>query len=161
MNSNFQAYGKGIEFDHMPAPFFLVGLLNAFNNRFQGAGDRFFQEISWKQCFLLNCIPIFRTAPTIRELGELVGCSHQNTKQLLEKLERAGFVALAQDGADRRKRRIYLTEKAQDFRRRYNEQSGAFMERLFSCLEEEELQDTIKTIAKLDARLKEMTEEGL
>lgn len=157
MNST-EIFENGVDFGDMPAPFFLLGLLNEFNNRFQAAGDSFFAEASWKQCFLLNCITFFKEPPTIKQLAELVGCSHQNTKQLLGKLEKNGFVSLEPDETDRRKQRVRLTEKAVMFREKYNQFSLDLVSALFSGVTEQELNTTIGTITKLDARLKEITE---
>ena len=50
-------------------------------------------------------------APTVSELGELLGVTQQAaSKQLLE-LERLGYVARVPDGADSRIRRAQLTER--------------------------------------------------
>lgn len=109
-------FGEGVNFEGIPDTFFLIGLLNKFNNRFQSYEDEIFNEMSWKQCFFLNCITFFSESPTIKQLGELVGCSHQNTKQILSKLARAGYVRLIQDTLDKRKQRVVLTDRTQAFR---------------------------------------------
>ena len=44
-------FGEGVNFEGIPDTFFLIGLLNEFNNRFQSYGDEIFNEMSWKQCF--------------------------------------------------------------------------------------------------------------
>ena len=109
-------FGEGVNFEGIPDTFFLIGLLNEFNNRFQSYGDEIFNEMSWKQCFFLYFITLFSESPTIKQLGELVGCSHQNTKQILSKLARAGYVRLIQDTLDKRKQRVVLTDRTQAFR---------------------------------------------
>lgn len=147
-------FGKNIDFGEMPPQFFLIGLLSEFNNRLQATADTFFEEISWKQCFLLNCITFFEEPPTIKELAELVGCSHQNTKRLLLKLEKMGFVNILQDDMDRRKQRIVITEKTKAYREKYNQPSIEFMAELFKDIDFEELETTIKVITQLDAKLK-------
>ena len=80
----------------MPAPF-LIGLLSAFENRFQAVADSFFKEITWKQFFAIICINLCRESPTINELSEVMGSSHQNVKQILLKLEKKGFVEMIVD----------------------------------------------------------------
>lgn len=157
MKYKFSEYNAmEIDFGDMENTFFLVGLLNQFMNRFQTAGDRFFCEISWKQCFLLICTGYFKNPPSISELSDLMGSSHQNIKQMLLKLERAGFVSLEPDEEDKRKQRIVLSEKTKEFTRRYDKASTEFMEQLFHGVDKEDLEITIKTILKLDEQLRKM-----
>ncbi|MCH1981983.1 MarR family transcriptional regulator [Ruminococcus sp. OA3] len=145
-----------VDFGEMDNSFFLIGLLNQFVNRFQVAGDRFFKDISWKQCFVLICIRFFENPPTLKELSELMGSSHQNIKQMLLKLERAGYIEFIPDESDKRKRRIVLTEKTHRFTEEHDAPSSAFMEQLFQNVERENLEITVKTIMKLDEQLKRM-----
>ncbi len=145
-----------LDFGDMDNRFFLIGLLNGFMNRFQTAGDTFFKEISWKQCFLLICIRYFKQPPTLKELSALMGSSHQNIKQMLLKLEKAGFVKLMPDESDKRKHRITLTEKTNEFNERNEEPSKKFMNQLFKDVDEQKLATTIETIIQLDSQLQKM-----
>lgn len=144
-----------VDFGNMDTRLFLVGYLNAFNNRFQAAGDSFLGSISWKQVFMLSCIGLFEQPPTIRELAEFIGCSHQNTKQLLLKLENGGFVVLAQDQEDRRKTRISLTERSGQLQIRNSELRGQYMTRLFQGITEQEITAAIALLQRLNRNLKE------
>ena len=144
-----------VNFGNIDTQLFLVGYLNAFNNRFQAAGDSFLGSISWKQVFLLTCIGLFEQPPTIRELAEFIGCSHQNTKQLLLKLENGGFVVLAQDKEDKRKIRISLTEKSRQLQIKNSELRGQYMTRLFQGISEQEVTAAIALLQRLDSNLKE------
>lgn len=47
---------RDFDFKGIDNPHFLVGLLNAMMNNFQTVGDTFFEEMSWKQCFVIICI---------------------------------------------------------------------------------------------------------
>ena len=86
-----------VSFGEMPPQAFMLGLLSAFDNRFQACGDKFFKEITWKQFFAIICINICKEHPTINELSEVMGSSHQNVKQILLKLESKEFVAMIPD----------------------------------------------------------------
>ena len=77
-----------IDLKDMDNAHFLIGLLNAMMNNFQTVGDTFFEEMSWKQCFVMICIGLFEEPPTLKELSELMGSSHQNVKKMVEKLYR-------------------------------------------------------------------------
>ena len=52
---------------------FLLGLLSAFDNRYQACADKFFQEITWKQFFAIICINLCEGAPTLNELSDIMG----------------------------------------------------------------------------------------
>ena len=144
-----------VNFENLDTRLFFVGYMNAFNNRFQAAGDSFLGSISWKQVFMLSCIGLFDQPPTIRELAEFIGCSHQNTKQLLLKLENSGFVVLAQDQADKRKIRILLTEKSRQLQSKNSKLRGQYMTRLFQGITEQEITAAIALLQRLDQNLKE------
>ena len=40
---------ENVKFGDMPPQSFLLGLLSAFDNRYQAAADAYFKEITWKQ----------------------------------------------------------------------------------------------------------------
>ena len=137
----------------MPAPF-LIGLLSAFENRFQAVADSFFEEITWKQFFAIICINLCRESPTINELSEVMGSSHQNVKQILLKLEKKGFVEMIADEKDRRKQRIVTTKKCEDFCQRNDQGSKIQMNKIFEGISQEQLITTIQTISHMERNLK-------
>ena len=137
----------------MPAPF-LIGLLSAFENRFQAVADSFFEEITWKQFFAIICINLCRESPTINELSEVMGSSHQNVKQILLKLEMKGFVEMIADEKDRRKQRIVTTKKCEDFCQRNDQGSKIQMNKIFEGISQEQLITTIQTISQMERNLK-------
>ena len=110
-----------MNFEGIEDAYFFVGQMTAFSNRFQTVADKFFEDISWKQCFALICIKMFEHAPTINELSAVLGSSHQNVKQLLLKLHKVGYIEFVQDDNDKRKQRIILTDKATEFDRSHAE----------------------------------------
>ena len=61
-----------VEFGQMPPQMFLIGLLSAFENRFQTVADSFFEEITWKQFFAIICINLCKEIPTINDLSEIM-----------------------------------------------------------------------------------------
>ena len=122
---------------------FLIGQLTAFSNRYQTVADKFFKDISWKQCFVLICIKMFEQAPTINELSEVLGSSRQNVKQLLIKLEKNGYIEFIKDETDKRKQRIIRTTKANEFDENHKEPSGVFMNKFFENIDQDKLKTTI------------------
>ncbi|MBR4915190.1 MAG: MarR family transcriptional regulator [Clostridiales bacterium] len=144
-----------LDFEGIPSSYYLLGLLSAFENRFQAMADSMMKEISWKQFFAIICINMCKEAPTIRELSEVLGSSHQNVKQILLKLESKGFVEFREDEGDKRKQRIVLTKKCQKFCEKNNEMSMQVMAKMFEGVSERDIKTTIKTITKIEKNLTE------
>lgn len=145
-----------LSFDGIEASFFLLGLLSAFDNRYQAKADSFFEDISWKQFFAIICINLCKEPPTIKELAEIMGSSHQNVKQILNKLEKKGYVQTLSDEADKRKQRIVLTEKTKAFCESHDEESQKMVQHMFDGIEPQEIAVTIKTIMQMEKNLEEL-----
>ena len=143
----------------MPPQPFLLGLLSAFDNRYQAAADAFFKEITWKQFFAIICINLCREAPTINELSDVMGSSHQNVKQILLRLEKKGFVSTIADAKDKRKQRIIVTDEARTFLEKNDnngQQSQYIIGRIFEGIDEKSLMNTIQTIMKMERNLSKL-----
>jgi len=149
---------ENIDFSETESSYFLLGLLSAFDNRFQAVADKFIGEISWKQFFAIICINLCKESPTLKELAEIMGSSHQNTKQILLKLEKKGFVAITPDPMDKRKQRISLTSQCLAFCAANDDKSTQAVNAMFSDIPEEQLLTTIQTIMQLEHNLKKLTE---
>lgn len=143
-----------VDFAGIELSYFLLGLLSAFDNRFQAVADSAMKEISWKQFFAIICINMCKSSPTVKELAEIMGSSHQNVKQILLKLEKKGFVRIAVDENDKRKQRIELTEYCRDFCSKNDEMSANIMKQMFEGISDEQLQMTIQTIIQMEDNLK-------
>lgn len=148
-----------VNFTGIESSYFLLGLLSAFENRFQAMADNTMKEISWKQFFSVICINLCKTPPTVKELAEIMGSSHQNVKQILLKLEKKGFVTLTVDENDKRKQRIELTDYCREFCEKNDEMSMALMKKMFEGVSEEQLQVTIQTIIQIEDNLKERRDD--
>ena len=144
-----------VDFTGVELSYFLIGLLSAFENRFQAVADSAMKEISWKQFFAIICISMCKDKPTVKELAEIVGSSHQNVKQILLKLEKKGFIHITVDEKDKRKQRIELTGYCREFCEKNDEMSANIMKKMFAGVSEEQLQMTIQTIIQIDDNLKE------
>jgi DNA-binding MarR family transcriptional regulator len=159
MNYDKEMKMDKVEFGDMPPQAFLLGLLSAFDNRFQAAADAFFKEITWKQFFAIICINLCKEAPTINELSDVMGSSHQNVKQILLKLEKKGFVTTVTDEKDKRKQRIIVTDEARRFLEENDnngQQSQYIIGQIFNGISDKNLQTTIQTIMKMERNLSEI-----
>lgn len=156
MNYNEAIDTGKVEFGQMPPQAFLLGLLSAFDNRFQASADNFMKEITWKQFFAIICIKLCKEAPTLNDLADVMGSSHQNVKQILLKLERKGFVSMTPDQKDRRKQRIVLTDKCREFCEKNDAPSQSIIGRIFEGIDEEQLRVTIETIMDMERNVSKL-----
>ena len=141
----------------MDGRYALFGLLFALQNRLQAVGDTFYEEITCKQFFLMACMNLFQgEAPTVQDLAQVMGSSHQNVKQILNKLEQKGFLKVEPDEADRRKLRISLTEYAAITGAKYRAKEEEFMTGLFDGVAEEEAKQAFLTLSKMEENLMKM-----
>ncbi len=138
----------------MPPQNGLFGLLFAFMNRLQAAGDAFYDEITCKQFFLLACMNLYPgEAPTANELAETMGCSRQNVKEILNGLCKKELVILEQDENDRRKQRIYLTQKRKKLAEKYQQKEMEFMKLLYDGISDDEIRCVYKIISRMEKNL--------
>ena len=156
MNYN-EAMDMGkVNFGQMPPQAFLLGLLSAFDNRYQAAADNFMKEITWKQFFAIICVKLCKEPPTLNDLADVMGSSHQNVKQILLKLERKGFVSMTPDRNDRRKQRIVLTDMCREFCEKNDAPSQDIIGRIFEGIDEEQLRVTIETIMTMERNVSKL-----
>ncbi len=147
---------EGMNFDGIESSFFLLGLISAFENRYQAKADAFFEDISWKQFFAIICINLCKESPTIKEIATIMGSSHQNVKQILNKLEKRGYVEIISDEKDKRKQRVILTEKTMKLCAERDMESKEVVGRIFSGVDEDEIKTVIKVLLKLEDNLKQI-----
>lgn len=139
---------QGLDIEHA-----LFGTFFAFSNRLQKVGDSFYDEITCKQFFLLICLSLFSEPPTINELSEVMGSSHQNVKSIADKLIEKGFIKVEKDIKDKRKQRIKATKKMLEFGKMYEQRETKFMDQFYDGIDEDDLKITYDTINRLEANL--------
>ncbi len=146
-------FGDKVKYEQFAPPFVLVALLNRFDNRYQSAADAFFKELSWKQMYFLNVITMFGEAPNMQDIANVMGCSHQNVNKLASKLLKEGYIISEQDENDRRKQRLFLSDKAKEFLSRNKTEAYKCVTDIFSVVSGDELETDISVMAKLTERL--------
>ena len=120
-----------VDFSEIPPNYYLLGLLSAFENRFQAMADNLMKEISWKQFFAVICINMCKEPPTLKELSDVLGSSHQNVKQM-----------------------IALTDKCKDFCEKNDDASALIMAKMFDGISDKDIRTTIKTIINIEKNLR-------
>lgn len=129
---------------------FIFGSLFSSANTLQVLMDRSLAEfgITSKQWFLSAVVMnFFDHPPTLKEVADMIGNSHQNVKQIALKLEEKGLLELWGDEKDGRVIRLHLTDKAHPFRDSLDQQREIFFSSLFQGLSNEELGAFRKSLA--------------
>jgi len=142
-------FGEKVSYENIAPPFVLVALMSRFLNRYQSAANAFFKEMSWQQMFFLIGVTLFKEAPSIKDMADFLGCTHQNANKLYAKLLQDGYIVSRQDGNDRRVQRIYLTDKARNFLADHQVGASESVKAIFSAVSDKEMEILIDAMAKL------------
>ena len=68
-------------------------------------------QLTIKQFLLIASIQSFEEPPSIKEVADMASTSHQNVKEIADRLEKRGFIKIEQDEKDKRILRLKTTEK--------------------------------------------------
>lgn len=131
---------------------FIFGSIFILANKLQVIGDQYFadNDMTTKQWLLTVMISQFNNQPpTLSEVAELMGSSHQNVKQIALKLEKKGFLCIEKDARDGRSIRLRMTEKSYSFWEKRVEQDNQYIVELFKNLDEAEINAMYTGITKL------------
>jgi MarR family transcriptional regulator, transcriptional regulator for hemolysin len=131
---------------------YLFGSLFLLANKLQVKGDQMLGDdgMTLRQWFLTVMILQFKEqAPTLGEVANLMGTSHQNVKQLAKKLEEKQFLTFKKDAQDGRILRLQLTELSREYWSHREGDGDRFIEKLFQNVSDEEIRTTVSTFNKL------------
>ncbi|MDL2301662.1 MarR family transcriptional regulator [Lachnospiraceae bacterium OttesenSCG-928-D06] len=147
-------------FDNVDSRHALFELFFVFQNSLQAAGDAFFDDVTCKQFFLLLCLRRFGDElPTVNQLAERMGSSHQNVKQMLNKLEQGGYIKLCKDKDDRRKLRIVPAKRLKQLQVKIEVKEHQFLRRLYEDVSIEETRVLLELLLRLKDNLENTKEE--
>ncbi|MDO5521160.1 MAG: MarR family transcriptional regulator [bacterium] len=128
----------------------IYGMLFSLSNRIQTIGDKVFKDITIKQQFLMIALGMFEQPPTLKEMGDLIGCSYQNVKRMAEHLQEENYLTITQDETDKRKLLLVPTKKMDQVAAENEQVTVEFMKALYNGISKEDLQTTLKTLIKMD-----------
>ncbi len=140
----------------------LIAYVNIFicANRLQAIMDSSFEDITAKQWLAIKMIDAFPEPPTLKQISELSGVTHQSMRQIVDRLIAKGFLKVIPDPKDKRAIRLVKTEAADHLRTKKDGQDIRFVYKLFECLTDEETNAYCSALAKLCDRLNELKEEN-
>lgn len=131
----------------------IYGMFFSLSNRIQMLGDREFDNITLKQQFLMIALELFDEPPTLKEMGELIGCSYQNVKRMAVHLQKEGYLDMVQDAKDKRKLLLINTGKAEKMAELSGEKIADFMSILYRDIPQQDLRVVLSTLKKMDQNL--------
>lgn len=131
----------------------IYGMLFSLSNRIQTIGDKEFEDITLKQQFLMIALELFEAPPTLKDMGELIGCSYQNVKRMAQHLQKEGYLDIVQDQHDRRKLLLINTGKMEKVAEESREKTVNFMENLYREIPSEDLSITLRTLKRMDQNI--------
>lgn len=106
--------------------------------------------------FFLNAVTLFREPPTVKDMADFMGCSHQNANKLYAALLKEEYITSKQDEADHRKQKLFLTKKSKQFLSANKEEAGKSVNDIFSGVSEQELETVIDIMSGITNRLDEL-----
>ena len=104
------------DFEHMDQR--LIAYVNIFicANRLQAIMDSGLEDITAKQWLAITMIDAFPEPPTLKQISEMSGVTHQSMRQIVDRLIDKGFLEVVPDKKDKRAIRLVKTEAANNIR---------------------------------------------
>lgn len=138
----------------------LIAYVNIFicANRLQALMDKGMEDITAKQWLALTVMEAFPEPPTLKELSEISGVTHQSMRQIVDRLAERGLLKVCRDERDGRAIRLVKTSAAEKIRERDAGRNHGFVFELFSCLDDAEAETFCIALEKLCNRLNELKE---
>ncbi|WP_139651215.1 MarR family winged helix-turn-helix transcriptional regulator [Raoultibacter phocaeensis] len=134
----------------------LLRSLSSFSIRLKFVERQSFLGMSGRQLLLLASLCSFDHSPTLTELSEANGASHQNIKQILLKLEKSGHIKLLAHETDSRALLVEPTEKGLEFSELYEAKMDQFVAQLFDTIPEEDVETCQRVVEHLREGLNEL-----
>lgn len=147
------------DFETMDKRLIIFGNLFLLANRLQTVLDSQMEDLTAKQWLVITMLGMFDEPPTLKQLAKMCDSSHQNTKQIVLKLEAKGFLKIEKDSKDARAMRISTTSKCQEWELANQENSAKFVHAMFASLTQEEIITTSASLIKIYDALQGISDE--
>ena len=95
-------------------------------------------DLTSAQSHIVGYLTYHEGPPCARDLERFFGLSHPTVSGLLRRMESKGFIEIRQDSADRRVKRIFLTEKGCDCSKRIRSNALETESRMVTGFSEDE-----------------------
>ena len=119
-------------------------------NKLQMQGDKHLQDITIRQ---MLAIPALIHAPggkaTINHLARSMGTTKQSAKQIVDAMERKGYLSVAPSEQDKRAVNVAVTQEGQEAFRICSERTDEFLANIFDNFTAEDLEMLCNLLRKL------------
>ncbi len=142
----------------------IFALLLIISNKMNTLLERELKEfdVTTKQWFLSETIhTLFEYPPTMKEVANEMGSSHQNIKQVALKLQQKGLLRLEKDKKDARVTRLRLTEQSNDFWEKTDLKGTIFRENMFKEMNKNDIATTRALLEKMLSNLTKIENEAI
>lgn len=150
----------GYDFEAMDKRLLVFGYLFRVANRLQSKMDAQMTDLTAKQWFVLLALGLFDEPPTLKQLAAACDTSHQNTKQLVQKLAEKGFVTIQSDTQDGRAMRIAASPQCEQWDKENEPVATRFVDRMFSGMSQAEVAGLSASLMKLFDNLEQIDRGG-
>lgn len=142
--------------------YLLFGGTFVLANKLQAVGDSFVEGLSTKQWFLLRNLMDLPSEPppTISQIADAMDSTRQNITKMLEVMERDGYVTLETSESDRRSRSVRMTPMGYSYLKQTSQNAQVFLDRLFSGINQDELDTAGGVLKKMVQNLQIIQEES-
>ncbi|MFV0396057.1 MAG: MarR family winged helix-turn-helix transcriptional regulator [Coprobacillaceae bacterium] len=129
---------------------YIFGKLFKLVNEIQNVGNQVIDEVTIRQWFVLVTLKnIGHNKPTVTELAEFLGTTRQSTIQMIEVLQKKGYLDVMTSIKDKRSKTMELTKKTYTLFQEREEAGNDFLEKLFMDMNDDEIRILHKTITLL------------
>lgn len=143
----------------IPDDAMIFGLLLIISNKMNTLLEREFKEfdVTSKQWFLSETInSLFDSPPTLKEVGNAMGSSYQNVKQMAIKLQEKELLIIEKDKKDGRVTRLKMTEQSYNFWEQTEAKGSIFRHKMFKEIDMNDLQRIRHLLEKMLSNLDEI-----
>lgn len=110
-------------------------------------------NLTAKQFFMMIILGSFEEDPMLGELAQRFGTSHQNVKQIVNKLAQHEYVELYKDEKDSRITRTRLTDKAAAYWRNRDTNDQQTMHKLYQTIDDQQMATFLEGLLQILNRL--------
>ncbi|MDR0888325.1 MAG: MarR family transcriptional regulator [Coriobacteriales bacterium] len=129
---------------------YIFGGVLLLANKLQTWGDGMLGGLTLKQWFVLTMLRFMPIdEPTIQQVADYNGTSRQNTRKILDRLARDGYVRLKPSPTDKRATIVCLAAKTRTYLQKNADKGEEIMYGLFDGISSAELAGAATTISKM------------
>jgi len=127
-----------------------IGALFSATNKLQVQGSNYLQELSIRQSMVMaTLVHLPQEEATINTIARLLGTSKQSAKQIIDAMEKKGYVAVGPNAQDKRALSVTITPEGARVNQRCVQRYNDFAAEAFKDFDPGDLETMLALLAKL------------